>query len=197
MAEALSAAETLRRPASAGEIFRVFNWLALQGFGGVLAVAQRELVERQRWLTRRQFLDLLAISQVLPGPNIVNLALTVGDRFLGWRGAAAALAGLMLVPLLIVIALAMLYGQWRHLPMVAGALRGMGAVAAGLIIATALKLVGSLRDNVLGWRGSALLALLTFVAVGVLRWPLIGVVLGLGSLAVALAFWRLAAVRAP
>ncbi|MEO7854567.1 MAG: chromate transporter, partial [Rubrivivax sp.] len=150
--------ESLRRPASAGEIFRVFNWLALQGFGGVLAVAQRELVERQRWLTRRQFLELLAISQVLPGPNIVNLALTVGDRFLGWRGAAAALGGLMLAPLLIVIGLAMLYGQWRHLPMVAGALRGMGAVAAGLIIATGLKLVGSLRDNVLGWRTCVLFA---------------------------------------
>jgi chromate transporter len=123
--------------------------------------------------------------------------LTVGDRFMGWRGAAAALAGLMLAPLLIVIALAMLYGQRRHLPMVAGALRGMCAVAAGLVIATALKLVGSLRDSVLGWRVSALLALLTFVAIGVLRWPLVGVVLGLGSLAVALAFWRLASRPTP
>lgn len=181
----------LRRPATAGEIFRVFNALALQGFGGVLAVAQRELVERQNWLTRAQFLEMLAIAQVLPGPNIVNLALVLGDRFLGWRGAAAALAGLMVAPLLIVIVLAALYGHFQHLPRVAGALRGMGAVAAGLVIATALKLLPSLRSGVLGWKLGGGFAALTFVAVGVLRWPLLGVVLALGPLSVAGAWWWL------
>jgi len=181
--------EPLHRPASAAEIFRAFNGLALQGFGGVLAVAQRELVERQRWLSRAQFLEVLAIGQVLPGPNIVNMALIIGDRFLGWRGAAAALAGLMLAPLVIVLVLAALYGEFRHLPVVAGALRGMGAVAAGLIIATALKLVGTLRGNVLGLRLGLAIAGLAFMAIGLLRWPLVGVVLGLGAIAVALA-WR-------
>jgi len=180
----------LHRPATVGEIFRVFNWLALQGFGGVLAVAQRELVERQRWMNRAQFLDVLAIGQVLPGPNIVNMALIIGDRFLGWRGAAAALAGLMLAPLFIVLALAALYGEFSHIPMVAGALRGMGAVAAGLVIATALKLVGTLRTNALGPRIGFAIAAVAFAAIGVLRWPLVGVVLGLGTLAVALAWWR-------
>ncbi len=182
--------EALHRPASAGEIFRAFNWLALQGFGGVLAVAQRELVERQRWMNRAQFLEVLAIGQVLPGPNIVNMALIIGDRFLGWRGAAAALAGLMLAPLVIVLALAALYGEFRHIPMVAGALRGMGAVAAGLVIATALKLVGTLRGNALGLHIGLAIAAVAFLAIGVLRWPLVGVVLGLGTLAVALAWWR-------
>jgi chromate transporter len=180
-----------RTPTTAAEIFRVFNRLALQGFGGVLAVAQRELVERERWLDAEQFLEVLSLGQVLPGPNIVNMALMIGDRFLGWRGAAAALAGLMCAPLVIVLALAALYGQFMQQPMVAGALRGMGAVAAGLVIATALKLVGTLRSNALGWPLGALFALLTLLAIGVLRWPMVVVVLGLGAAAVAVAWWRL------
>jgi len=184
-------ADGLRRPGSTAEIFSVFNRLALQGFGGVLAVAQRELVERQRWLTPAQFLELLSLGQVLPGPNIVNMALMIGDRFLGWRGAAAALAGLMLAPLLIVLVLAALYRQSMDQPIVAGALRGMGAVAAGLVIATALKLVATLRSNPMGWKSCALFALLTFAAIGILRWPMVGVVLGLGAAAVATAWLRI------
>lgn len=186
-----AAAPPLRVPQSVGEVFRIFNRMALQGFGGVLAVAQRELVERERWMDREQFLQSLSLSQVLPGPNIVNLALMVGDRFFGWRGAAAALGGMLCVPLLIVLLLAALYGQFMHLPSVAGALRGMGAVAAGLVIATALKLVGTLRGNLLGWRLGALFAALTFLAIGVWRWPMVGVVLGLGAASVATAWWRL------
>ena len=96
-------------PHSPADLFITFNRMALQGFGGVLAVAQRELVERKRWLTRDQFVELLALSQVLPGPNIVNLALMFGDRFFGLRGAAAALGGMLLVPLVIVLALTALY----------------------------------------------------------------------------------------
>ena len=71
----------------------------------MLAIAQHELVERQRWLTRQQFVEMLSLSQVLPGPNVVNLALMLGDRFFGWRGALAALGGMLLVPLVIVLAL--------------------------------------------------------------------------------------------
>ena len=67
-------------PASPRALFMAFNRLALQGFGGVIPVAQRELVERERWLSRQGFVELLSISQVLPGPNIVNLALIFGDR---------------------------------------------------------------------------------------------------------------------
>jgi chromate transporter len=183
--------DALHRPRSAAEIFRVFNRLALQGFGGVLAVAQRELVERERWMTPAQFLELLSLGQVLPGPNIVNMALIIGERFLGWRGAAAALAGLMSAPLLIVLLLAALYRETMSLPMVAGALRGMGAVAAGLVIATALKLVGTLRSNPMGRKTGAFFALLTLLAIGVLRWPMVGVVLGLGSAAVLTAWARI------
>jgi chromate transporter len=179
-------------PRSPADLFLSFNRLALQGFGGVLAVAQIELVERKRWLTREQFVEVLSISQVLPGPNIVNLALILGDRHFGWRGAIAALGGLLLVPLAIVMTLALLYARFAEVPWVAGALRGMGAVAAGLVIATALKLVGTLRDNPLGRAACTAVAAIVFLLIAWLHVPLVWVLAGLGTLAFALAWTRLA-----
>ena len=182
-----------QQPQSLTEIFFTFNAVALQGFGGVLPVAQQTLVEKKRWLTQAQFVEMLSISQILPGPNIVNLSLTVGDRHFGWRGALAALSGMLLLPLVIVLMLTALYTQFADQAVVSGALRGMGAVAAGLILATGFKLLTSLKTNVLGLPVCLGLAALTFVAVAVMRWPLVWVLLGLGSAAVAGAWWRLAA----
>jgi len=181
----------LRRPASCGDVFRVFNRLALQGFGGVLPVAHRELVERERWLSPEQFVELLTLGQVLPGPNIVNIALIIGDRHFGWRGAAAACGGLLVVPMFIVLALATVYQQFAGNALVVGALRGMGAVAAGLVVATAVKLARTLRSNPLGQPASLMLAAATALMVGALRWPMAGVVLGLGGLGMALAWHRI------
>ena len=179
------------RPASTADLFFTFNRLALQGFGGVLAIAQRELVERKGWLTRQQFVEMLALSQVLPGPNVVNLALMFGDRFFGLRGALAALGGMLLVPLAIVIALTYAYSEFSRFAPVAGALRGMGAIAAGLVIATALKLMPTLGTSQLGRPLAGAFALLTFVTIAWLRWPLVWVIAGLGSLAVAIAYMRM------
>ena len=182
-----------RAPASCGELFRVFNRLALQGFGGVLPVAHRELVEREQWLTAQQFVELLALGQVLPGPNIVNMAIIVGDRHFGRCGAAAASAGLIAVPLLIVLLLAALYQSFADLPWVAGALRGMGAVAAGLVLATAVKLFATLKNGAMGqWLGGTFAAL-TLAGVGLMGWPMVWVVLGLGTLGTAIAWRRLSA----
>ena len=190
-AEPAATPPALAAPGSPGELMRVFNALALQGFGGVMPVAQRELVERRRWLTPEQFMETLAIGQVLPGPNIVNMALIIGDRFFGWRGALAALTGLLALPLTIVMTLAILYTRFAAEPMVAGALRGMAAVAAGLILAMALKLLPSLARNPLGRILCALALGVTLVAVGWLRWPIAYAVLGVGGLAVLGAWWRL------
>ena len=132
-------ASVLARPSSAMELFVAFTLLALQGFGGVLAVAQRVLCEQKRWLTKEEFVEMLAVGQVLPGPNICNVALMVGDRFFGWRGAFAALAGMMAVPLVIVLVVTAVYAQYALHPAVAGALKGMGAVSAGLIVGTGLQ----------------------------------------------------------
>ena len=154
-------------------------------------MAQRELVERKRWLTREEFVELLSVAQVLPGPNIVNLSMMIGDRWFGVRGAMAALAGMLALPLLIVLVLASLYGRYDNHPAVSGALRGMGVVAAGLVFATALKLLPTLRNNALGVATGLVFAVATTVAVTLLHWPLLWVLAGLGSLAITLAWRRL------
>lgn len=178
-------------PASLSELFWAFSRLALQGFGGVIAVAQRELVERLGWMTREDFVESLAAAQVLPGPNVINLSLMIGDKFFGLRGAFVALAGMLFFPALIVLGLAALAGHYLELPQVAGALRGMGAVSAGLIIATAVKLLPAMKASPLGMLPALLLAGLAIVAIAVMRVPLIWVVLGLGGLGVLLAARRL------
>lgn len=184
-----AAAETRPRPHSPSDLFFSFSILALQGFGGVLAVVQRELVEKKKWMTNEEFVEEWAVAQIMPGPNVVNLSVMLGDRYFGWRGAMAALSGMLAFPTLIVLALATLYVHYAQHPQVAGALRGMAAVAAGLIAATAFKLAGPLKKHPLGRGVCALLAAACFVLVGWLHLPLGWVVPGLGLLACSLT-WR-------
>jgi len=187
----MTEASSRAAPQSPADLFWAFNRLALQGFGGVLPVAQRELVERLGWLTRQDFLELLSLSQVLPGPNVVNLGLIMGDRAFGLRGALAAVAGMLLGPLILVLVLAVAAVQWRDLPAVGGALRGMGIVAGALVLSTAIKLAQGLKGNAMGLPLAALFVVVAALAMGWLRWPLVYVVLGLGMLGMAVAWWRL------
>ncbi len=170
-------------PRSPADLFWSFTWLALQGFGGVLAVVQREIVEKKRWLTPEEFVEDWAVAQILPGPNVVNLSLMIGSRHFGLRGALAALAGMLCLPLIGALALTVLYGHFEQYPGVAGALRGMSAVAAGLIIATGLKLMRALRGNALGGWASTAVGLACLLLIVGLRWPLVWVLLGLGGVA--------------
>ena len=183
--------QVLPRPARPRELFHAFTRMSLMGFGGVLPVAQHELVERRRWLTREDFVELLSIGQVLPGPNIVNVALMIGDRFFGWRGAAAAVGGLLGLPMLLVMSLAILYNGLAHHPMVAGALRGMGAVSAGLVLSTAVKLLPALKKNPMGRPVCALVAAATVAGIAGWRLPLGWVVLAVGGSACLYAWWAL------
>lgn len=186
-------AHTLRpRPVDPADLFWSFTWLALQGFGGVMAVVQRELVEKKRWMTNAEFVEDWAVAQVLPGPNVVNLSIMIGDRYFGWRGAFAALAGMLAFPLVLVLAVAVVYAQWSDLPAVAGALRGMGAVAAGLIGGTGLKLLAALRKHPLGPLQSAALAATTFAAMALLQVPLPWVLLVVGGTACVLSGRKIA-----
>ena len=169
------------QPASKTDLFLSFTWLALQGFGGVLAVVQRELVENKRWMTREQFIEDWAVAQIMPGPNVVNLSLMIGGRYFGLPGALAALAGMLAAPLVLLLLLAVLYGSVADTATAQGALRGMGAVAAGLITATGIKLVAALDKNAMGLSVCVGLAVLTFVLVALLRWPLAWVLLGVGG----------------
>lgn len=184
-------AEDRPQPKSLTDLFVSFTLLALQGFGGVLAIVQRELVEKKRWMTREEFIEDWAVAQIMPGPNVVNLSLMVGGRYFGLKGAMVALAGMLTVPLVLVLVLAVIYAQFAGHPGVAGALRGMGAVAAGLIAATGLKLFGALKKNVLGLRLCVGLGVLCFAAIALLRIPLAYVLLTLGVLACVLAYRKL------
>ena len=177
----------LARPASLRELVIAFTVLALQGFGGVIAVAQRELCERRRWLDAREFVDMLASAQVLPGPNVCNLSLMIGDRFFGWRGALTALAGMILAPMALMLLLAWGLGEASSLPqaqgLIRGALGGIAAVAAGQIIGTVLKLSAPLREHELGWPACLGLAALALALVVQWHWPLVQVLLSLGGAA--------------
>ncbi len=187
----MSALPELQRPHSKTELFLTCTIIALQGFGGVLVIVQRELVDKRRWLTRTQFVEDWAVAQILPGPNVVNLVIMLGDRYFGWRGSLAALAGIVGLPLCVVLSLGALYSHFASNALMQGALRGMGAAAAGLIGAAGIKMLYGLKGNALGTPASIALVAITFIAVGVFHWPLIAVVLGLGLPAFAWGWWRL------
>lgn len=168
------------------ELFLGFLSIGASGFGGVLPFARRMLVERRRWLTPAEFTEVLSLGQFLPGPNICNVSVCVGRRFHGWRGSVAAFGGLMLVPFLVVVALGLLYARYGHRPEVDAAFDGIAAAAAGLVVATGLKMLDAHRRD-----GLALLFVaLTFVGIALFRWPLLLILLVVAPLSVALAWWR-------
>ena len=177
------------RPRSLGDLFVSFTLLALQGFGGVLPVVQREIVERKRWLTHEEFIEDWAVAQIMPGPNVVNLAMMIGARWFGLAGALAAIAGMIALPLVVVLLLAALHARFADNPAVAGALRGMAAVSAGMIAAVGLKLTGALANNPMRLPWCIAIAAAGFVLLAWLRVPLVWVLPALGGLGCALA-WR-------
>ena len=171
----------LARPTTLNQLFWAFTALALQGFGGVLAVVQRELVEKKRWLSRDQFMEDWAVAQVLPGPNVVNLSMMIGDRYFGSRGALVALAGMLVFPVLIVLLIAVLFSGLSDHPQAQAALRGMSAVAAGLIAATGLKLLPALKKNVLPAHIQYVVIAMTFIAIVGFKVRLVWVLMGIGG----------------
>lgn len=163
-------------PTSRHELFRVFFQMGASGFGGVTPWARRMLVEQKQWLTDREFTETFSLCQFLPGSNVCNAAVVIGSRFYGAAGAWLALVGLMLMPVASAIALGLLYHRFGHITAVQHATLAISAAAAGLIISTALKMARKQPQHV---RLYALLAV-TFAAVALLRWPLLGVLFLLG-----------------
>jgi chromate transporter len=150
------------------DLFLGFFKLGLIGFGGVGPLTRRIVVEERRWLDDREFAALLGLCQALPGANTSNLALMLGDRFRGTGGALAALAGLLLAPLALLVVIASLFAAFAQTPDLRAALYGATAAAAGLAIGTAAKMLKNLPREPLLWG----LAALIFVAVAWLRLPL-------------------------
>jgi chromate transporter len=170
-----------RGPVSRWDLFWSFTKLALQGFGGVLTIVQRELVEKKQWLTNEEFVEDWSIAQVLPGPNVINLGLMIGQRHFGFSGAMTAAAGLMLIPSLVVLSLALMYGSISDNPITQNALMGMNAVVAGLIIATGLKLLPALKKNPLGYSLCIFVVALTLVLLNVFKLPTVWILLVMGG----------------
>ncbi|NVD99430.1 chromate transporter [Massilia sp. BJB1822] len=179
------------RPQSLADLFISFTLLALQGFGGVVAVVQHELVERKRWLTQEEFLEEWSVAQSMPGPNVVNMSMMIGARYFGLPGALAAMGGMLLIPLLVALGLASLYGEFSSYPQVAGALRGMAAVAAGLIAATGVKLAAALKNHPLPLPLTLGFALLGLIFMALLQLPMLATLVGIGGLSCLLTYRRL------
>lgn len=173
---------------TASSLFWAFSQIALSGFGGVLPFAYRGLVEKRAWLSPSEFAEFLGLSQMLPGPTICNIALMVGHKYAGMRGALAALAGMIFFPFLLVIALGALYQRFGDLAAVRDALRGMAAIAAGLILATAVKMGLAMYRKKVPFKARAVqtgLWLLAFAGLGLFGWRLIwvfGVLAAVGTL---------------
>jgi chromate transporter len=173
-------------PASLLDILRVFSVMGLSSFGGGLSGwMHREVVEKRRWLSEESFLSGVALGQVLPGPNSANLALYIGQQLRGWPGATAAVLGILGPPLLVILGLAVLYAK------VAGA-AGLGLVLAGVAAAgLSNQLIMGIRTG-RRMRGlwSWTIAIAAVVTVGVLRWPMIPVVLMLLPASLLCAWWE-------
>jgi chromate transporter len=167
------------------ELFAAFLEMTLSGFGGVLAWAHRTLVERRGWLGEREFAALLGLCQVLPGGNIINVGVFVGDRFHGLRGVAVCLAGLLVVPFVLVLVVGGLVSNPAVERFSGPALRGAAPVVAGMVLATGIKMARPFRSLPRAWA----VAGVTLLAIGVLQVPLLLVVAVAAPLSIALA-WR-------
>ena len=176
----------LQRP-SLRELFLAFAGVAIIGFGGVLPWARRMLVEQRRWMSAEEFNEVYSLAQFLPGGNILNLAVIIGQRFRGAAGSLVSVVALLIGPVAIMIGLGTLYVRYGQVEAVHDALAGVAAAAAGLILVMAARMAESLVR-----RRAALplvLAGLAFAAVGLAGLPLLPVLAVLVPLGVALA-WR-------
>jgi chromate transporter len=153
-----------------GELFIAFATISLSGFGGVLAWSRRMMVEERKWLTPEQFNETYALCAFLPGGNILNFSVIFGARFRGVWGSLAAFAGLMGPPALLVLLIGAIYAHYGDLPVLRRMLTGVASAAAGLMMATVAKMARPLfRDRAVI---RPLIAVATFISIGLVHWPL-------------------------
>ncbi len=164
----------------------VFSRVGITSFGGSTAAwLYRELVQRRGWLDEEHFVTALTICQVLPGANPVNLSIYVGSQLRGGIGGAAAAFGMVMPPFCIILMLGYFYSRFGGSPVVHAVLGGLAAVGVGMTLFIGVKLAGQVRRPI-----PILIAVAIFIAVGVLRWPMIPVVvLVLTPLSIAVQRW--------
>jgi chromate transporter len=172
---------TVKRDApDVAELFTGFFILGLTGFGGVLPLSRRMMVEKRGWLSSAEFTDLLGLCQFLPGGNIINMSVAVGLKFRGIAGAFASILGLIAAPTAVVIALGVVYDRFENEPTVRHVFGGLAAAAAGLLISMAIKIAWPLRRDAAG----LLIGALCVLAIAVLRLPLLPTLLTLAPLSI-------------
>jgi chromate transporter len=171
-------------------LFAVFFRLGLVSFGGGMSAwLYRETVEVRRWVSRDVFLAGFALGQVLPGVNSTNVTIYIGQRLRGAAGAAAALAGLLSGPFVAVLAAGAAWHSLDEIPGFAAAMAGVAAVAVGMLLRLGVVLARRVPASPIPMAVMAA----TFVAVGILKWPLIAVVPVLAPISIAAAWMRSAA----
>jgi chromate transporter len=186
----------LASPPGLLELFWICSRIGVSGFGGVLPLIRRMLVEERRLMGGAEFNALLGICQVLPGSNVVNLAVCAGTRLHGLAGAIVFSAGILIAPFLGMMLLALAYRQWGHLPLVQDMLRGIAAAGAGLLFATALKMAGSVTERWI-YLPFSLFPLLAMVVLRLPLPPLVIILLGTTTLIAYRRASRLAEKQAP
>ena len=165
-------------------LFVAFFRLGVMSFGGGTAGwLYREIVERRRWINDKEFLSGAALGRLVPGSSGVNLTVQVGQQLRGGAGAATAVLALLSGPLAIGLALAAAYDGVGQSHVLHAVLDGVAAAAIGLTFATGLKLVQFNRASA----GPLAVTIATVLCVGVLRWPMIPVVLCIAPVSICLA----------
>ena len=167
------------------ELFFAFAKISVTGFGMILPWARRMIVDQKQWMSAEEFNETFSLAQFLPGPNVVNLSVVFGSRMAGAWGAAAALGGLLGPPAVIAAFLSFLYSKFGDASMLRGILIGIAAAAIGLMIATIAKMA---QPMLMRFSTAPLILAATFVAVGVLRLPLVACLLLLAPLSIVLAY---------
>ena len=161
------------------ELFLGFAKASFSGFGGVLPFARHMVVEDKRWLSEEEFADLFSFCQFIPGANVVNLSVCIGSRFHGPLGAFVALMGMLIPPMIVILLLGYFYVEFGQSALAQGLFRGLGAAAAGLVLATSLKMGRTLRGAM-----PIVFAALAFAAIAWLRIPLITMLAVLAPLSI-------------
>jgi len=175
----------VERPVGLWELFTAFMLVGMLGFGGIAASGYYVIVERNRWLPRKDYVELFGVCSVLPGGNVLNVAIILGDRYQGALGSLVALSSLMLAPLTILVLLAVTYDHFSHLPDVRAAAAGAASAVAGVSIGAAAKMAHGINRT----PAAVVFGAGTFLAIGVLRLPLVAVVLIIAPAAVAVALF--------
>lgn len=168
------------RDVSLWNLFSGYVLVGLFGFGGISASMYFIAVEKRAWVTAEEYTTTLALGQVLPGPGLMNTCIIVADKFHGIQGVLLALIGLLLCPILILLGLVTVYDHYAYLPEVQHATYAAAAASVGLIFGMGLKLGKAIIK-----RKSALLFMTcSFIAIGVLKWPLFETMLVLAAVSI-------------